>query len=212
MFGQWPSAFHGQRQHTAASVPMRSCMHLRASSAGASSLCAARAGAMRNNGVIRCVCSMHVIYYWLTTSGTWCSGITPAQHAGGPGFNPQCVHLCPFRIHRPLQCFHSGWGRTQENRPNTRRAAGASVQAIRRAIGCASHGNAHAQMRPRAKKIVPGRLSTPARANASARTPERTRTRLRAHGPSRACRLAVRAHLRERAPGPGKGAHGLCLR
>ena len=25
--------------------------------------------------------------------GSWCSGITPAQHAGGPGFNPQCVHL-----------------------------------------------------------------------------------------------------------------------
>ena len=25
--------------------------------------------------------------------GTWCNGITPAQHAGGPGFNPQCVHL-----------------------------------------------------------------------------------------------------------------------
>ena len=25
--------------------------------------------------------------------GTWCSGITPAQHAGGPGLNPQCVHL-----------------------------------------------------------------------------------------------------------------------
>ena len=24
--------------------------------------------------------------------GTWCSGITSAQHAGGPGFNPQCVH------------------------------------------------------------------------------------------------------------------------
>ena len=24
--------------------------------------------------------------------GTWCSGITPAQHAGGPGFTPQCVH------------------------------------------------------------------------------------------------------------------------
>ncbi len=27
--------------------------------------------------------------------GTWCSGITPAQHAGGPGFNPRCVHFCP---------------------------------------------------------------------------------------------------------------------
>ena len=26
------------------------------------------------------------------SKGTWCSGITPAQHAGGPGFNPQCVH------------------------------------------------------------------------------------------------------------------------
>ncbi len=24
--------------------------------------------------------------------GTWCSVITPVQHAGGPGFNPQCVH------------------------------------------------------------------------------------------------------------------------
>ena len=24
--------------------------------------------------------------------GTWCSGITSAPHAEGPGFNPQCVH------------------------------------------------------------------------------------------------------------------------
>jgi hypothetical protein len=36
--------------------------------------------------------------------GTWCSGITPAQHAGGPGFNPQRVHilyshrLCLLRV------------------------------------------------------------------------------------------------------------------
>ena len=29
----------------------------------------------------------------LPTTGTWCSGITPAQHAGGPGFNPQCVQI-----------------------------------------------------------------------------------------------------------------------
>ena len=27
--------------------------------------------------------------------GTWCSGITPAQHAGGPGFNPQRAHFAP---------------------------------------------------------------------------------------------------------------------
>ena len=25
-------------------------------------------------------------------AGTWCSGITSALHAEGPGFNPQCVH------------------------------------------------------------------------------------------------------------------------
>ena len=27
--------------------------------------------------------------------GSWCSGITPAQHAGGPGFNPQS-YCCPL--------------------------------------------------------------------------------------------------------------------
>ena len=31
--------------------------------------------------------------------GTWCSGITPAQHAGGPGFNPQRVHVLPSDVH-----------------------------------------------------------------------------------------------------------------
>ena len=33
-----------------------------------------------------------VIQFHALHSGTWCSGITTAQHAGGPGFNPQCVH------------------------------------------------------------------------------------------------------------------------
>ena len=28
----------------------------------------------------------------LPPRGTWCSGITPVQHAGRPGFSPQCVH------------------------------------------------------------------------------------------------------------------------
>ncbi len=27
-------------------------------------------------------------------AGTWCSGITSASHAEGPGFKSQCVHLC----------------------------------------------------------------------------------------------------------------------
>ena len=34
--------------------------------------------------------------------GTWCSGITPAQHVGGPGLNPQCVHIIR---HRVTSCF-----------------------------------------------------------------------------------------------------------
>ena len=31
---------------------------------------------------------------WLYQLGTWCSGITSASHAEGPGFNPQCVQCC----------------------------------------------------------------------------------------------------------------------
>ena len=30
------------------------------------------------------------------TRGTWCSGITSASHAEGPGFKSQCVHLSKF--------------------------------------------------------------------------------------------------------------------
>ena len=33
------------------------------------------------------------------SSGNWCSGITPAQHAGGPGFNPLIVH-CYAALYR----------------------------------------------------------------------------------------------------------------
>ena len=35
--------------------------------------------------------------------GSWCSGITPAQHAGGAGFNPQCVHLLCSVVRRLWQ-------------------------------------------------------------------------------------------------------------
>ena len=38
----------------------------------------------------------------LVAWGTWCSGITPAQHAGGPGLNPQCVHYGGGAL--PSQC------------------------------------------------------------------------------------------------------------
>ena len=31
---------------------------------------------------------------FIMIKGTWCSGITSASHAEGPGFKSQCVHLC----------------------------------------------------------------------------------------------------------------------
>ena len=49
-----------------------------------------------NEGVQRSVVVRERVYAettMLTSEGTWCSGITPAQHVGGPGFNPQCVHV-----------------------------------------------------------------------------------------------------------------------
>ena len=40
-------------------------------------------------------------------AGTWCSGITSAPHAEGPGFNPQCVHCTK---QRSLWCtWHGNW-------------------------------------------------------------------------------------------------------
>ena len=36
--------------------------------------------------------------------GSWCSGITPAQHARGPGFNPRPVH-----VRLRLSQFASPW-------------------------------------------------------------------------------------------------------
>ena len=37
---------------------------------------------------------------WLPPEGTWCSGITSASHAAGPGFKSQCVHLSNLRCRR----------------------------------------------------------------------------------------------------------------
>ena len=38
----------------------------------------------------------------MSLMGTWCCGITPAQHAGGPGLNPQRVHFTRFFTARKL--------------------------------------------------------------------------------------------------------------
>ena len=37
-----------------------------------------------------------------TQTGTWCSGITSALHAEGPGFKPQCVHHVAVDYWRPM--------------------------------------------------------------------------------------------------------------
>ena len=50
-------------------------------------------GSSRQQNRIRDVQNKEQARPTLQPTGTWCSGITPAQHAGGPGFNPQCVHL-----------------------------------------------------------------------------------------------------------------------
>ena len=39
-----------------------------------------------------CECGRTFAGRQCSPEGTWCSGITPAQHAGGPGLNPQRVH------------------------------------------------------------------------------------------------------------------------
>ena len=46
-------------------------------------------------------------HFRLSAWGTWCSGITSASHAEGPGFKSQCVHfLCiPCIYLVELQCY-----------------------------------------------------------------------------------------------------------
>ena len=39
--------------------------------------------------------------------GTWCSGITSAPHAEGPGFKSQCVH--DYQMNRPDVSMPSAW-------------------------------------------------------------------------------------------------------
>ena len=49
--------------------------------------------------------------------GSWCSGITPCQHAGGPGFKPQRVHIALYAIEMVrgyLECAASS-GHIQAN-------------------------------------------------------------------------------------------------
>ena len=38
--------------------------------------------------------NIHEIEPAAEAMGTWCSGITSASHAEGPGFKSQCVHFC----------------------------------------------------------------------------------------------------------------------
>ena len=58
----------------------------------------------------------------MSFKGTWCSGITPAQHAGGPGFNPQRVHLARFSHFLVPMSFSQTsveWGNQQSDAATT---------------------------------------------------------------------------------------------
>ena len=63
-------------------------------------MCPMTLSSVRQNTVAPCCLRAHNFELGChEIEGTWCSGITPAQHAGGPGLNPQCVHLflmCAF--------------------------------------------------------------------------------------------------------------------
>ena len=70
----------------------------------------------------------------LSAWGTWCSGITSASHAEGPGFKSQCVHFlciaCLYIVdlqycdivyrHRPLQCIRTLYVRCHMHNSNLR--------------------------------------------------------------------------------------------
>ena len=62
---------------------------------------------LRSPGTQRCwVCSVQrrdTIPSLL--KGTWCSGITSAPHAEGPGLNPQCVHVQEKRSPGTQRCW-----------------------------------------------------------------------------------------------------------
>ncbi len=68
--GNWHVETAGPRNHTSAACGASSCLDLH-----------------RRN-------STRVASHATHNAGTWCSGITSALHAEGPGFNPQCVHNC----------------------------------------------------------------------------------------------------------------------
>ena len=53
----------------------------------------------QNLDLLRCNALLHA-------QGTWCSGITSASHADGPGFKSQCVHLIIFGKHENASSYN----------------------------------------------------------------------------------------------------------
>ena len=58
--------------------------------------------------------------------GTWCSGITSASHAEGPGFKSQCVHFPIF-----ARCFIIMWWRAMPCRAASSYRVSADISNIR---------------------------------------------------------------------------------
>ena len=68
--------------------------------------------------------------------GTWCSGITPAQHAGGPGFNPQRVHISRVLRGLWIQAHHercNGWDFYRSGITKVIAALGDTIHLLRQA-------------------------------------------------------------------------------
>ena len=69
--------------------------------------------------------------------GTWCSGITSALHAEGPGFNPQCVQFVCSRL---VPLYTLTCRRASDSlQDRARRAARSACRLRGFAVGCVAH-------------------------------------------------------------------------
>ena len=110
--------------------------------------------------VTRCTLSLVFATFHSDITGTWCSGITPAQHAGGPGFNPQRVHFhCEMGEWESPRGMMSGRIKIQLeidrcNRGETAHRAAAIGRALEKAVDAACEVAKNAHWNPSASEPV----------------------------------------------------------
>ena len=91
---------------------------------------------------------------YTVAKGTWCSGITSASHAEGPGFKSQCVHFTPSAPPLGEEMLHPGrtrtcnlWFRRPTPYPLGHRATGHTSYSVLRARRVISAKRRNAQAR-----------------------------------------------------------------